>query len=118
MNVSTLSEDEVPQSSDERSVGPLLAEVTSVSLEVNSKEEPPEGETPTCFTVHAEPPATASRYSCRKDFTGRSLEDLYILELCAGPARLSKAAHGQGFRTMAVDHSSSRTCGFPICILM
>ena len=30
--------------------------------------------------------------------------------------RLSKIAHGHGFRTMAVDHSTARTCGFPILL--
>eukprot|EP00435_Cladocopium_sp_Y103_P055547 s1794_g18.t1 len=48
--------------------------------------------------------------------SGLSLEDLYVIEICAGSARLSKIAHGHGFRTMAVDHSTSRTCGFPICV--
>lgn len=64
--------------------------------------ETPEGEHP--------------QFTCKKDFTGSSLEDLYIIEICAGSARLSKIAHGHGFRTMAVDHSTARTCGFPICI--
>ena len=51
-----------------------------------------------------------------KSFTGRSLDDLFIIELCAGSARLSKVAHQQGFRTMAVDHSAARANSFPICI--
>ena len=33
--------------------------------------------------------------------------------ICAGSARLSKVAHECGFRTMAIDHSAARTCGFP-----
>ena len=45
-----------------------------------------------------------------------SLEDLFVIEICAGSARLSRAAHQCGFRTMAVDHSTARTCGFPICV--
>ena len=28
--------------------------------------------------------------------------------------RGSKAAHKSGFKTMAVDHTTSRSCGFPI----
>lgn len=42
--------------------------------------------------------------------------DLYIIEICGGSARLSKVAHECGFRTMAIDHSAARTCGFPICV--
>eukprot|EP00435_Cladocopium_sp_Y103_P058116 s1087_g20.t1 len=91
-------------------------------------EEPPKGETPSVSTLHGEKPSgnmlhgnmptgdTRADYSCRKDLSGLSLEDLYVIEICAGSARLSKVAHGHGFRTMAVDHSTSRTCGFPICV--
>ena len=37
--------------------------------------------------------------------------------ICAGSARLSKVAHECGFRTMAIDHSAARTCGFPIRVV-
>ena len=60
--------------------------------------------------------STQAKFRCNRDFTGMSLGDLYILELRAGSARLSKVAHEFGFRTMAVDHTTTRTCGFPICV--
>lgn len=41
---------------------------------------------------------------------------IFIIEICAGSARLSKVAHQCGFRTMAVDHSTARSLGFPICV--
>ena len=41
-------------------------------------------------------------------FLGRSIGDLFIIELCAGSAKLSKVAHQCGFRTMAVDHTAAR----------
>ena len=80
-----------------------------------SMEETPKGDTHENFGEMPEgehPP----QFTCKKDFTGFSLEDLYIIEICAGSARLSKIAHGHGFKTMAVDHSTARTCGFPICV--
>ena len=78
-------------------------------------EETPKGGTPEDISLHEKPAGKPRAPSSRRDFTGLTLEDLYVIELCAGTARLSKVAHGHGFRTMAVDHSSSRTCGFPIC---
>ena len=97
MDVSTLSEAEMTQVSKE------LPNGTTFSHSVTDPEE--------MRTTH-----TRGEFSCSRDFSGRALEDLFIIELCAGSARLSKVAHQSGFRTMAVDHSSSRTCGFPICI--
>lgn len=82
-------------------------------------DETPKGDNPTVFTGAAEeldkghtrePPPRI------RNFNGMSLEDLFVIEICAGSARLSKAAHQCGFRTMAVDHSTARTCGFPICV--
>ena len=82
-------------------------------------DETPKGDNPTVFTGAAEeldkghtrePPPRI------RNFNGMSLEDLFVIEICAGSARLSKAAHQCGFRTMAVDHSTGRTCGFPICV--
>ena len=80
-----------------------------------SMEETPKGDTHENFgeMPDGEHP---SQFTCKKDFTGFSLEDLYIIEVCAGSARLSKIAHGHGFKTMAIDHSTARTCGFPICV--
>lgn len=40
---------------------------------------------------------------------------LYVLEICAGSARLTKAAREHGFRGVAFDHSDSRSCGIEIC---
>ena len=62
---------------------------------------------------HTQPGPTSA-----KSFHGMSLEDLFIIEICAGSVRLSKVAHQCGFRTMAVDHSTARSCGFPICVLI
>ena len=83
------------------------------------EEETPNGETPTDFTsTSGELPQgkTQSEFTCGRSFMGLSLEDLYIIEICAGSARLSKAAHESGFKTMAVDHTTSRSSGFPICV--
>ena len=55
------------------------------------------------------------QFNCNRIFSGMSLGDLYMI--CAGSARLSKVAHECGFRTMAIDHSAARTCGFPIRVV-
>ena len=84
-------------------------------------EETPNGETQ---VSHMGPPEemknnhTQPGPTSAKSFHGMSLEDLFIIEICAGSARLSKVAHQCGFRTMAVDHSTARSCGFPICVLI
>ena len=81
--------------------------------------EPPHGENPPTFTAGSEEmqsSSTRKQFNCNRNFSRMSLEDLYIIEICAGSARLSKVAHECGFRTMAIDHSAARTCGFPICV--
>ena len=81
-------------------------------------EETPNGETQTSHTRTPEELKTSHSQgepTSTKSFSGMSLEDLFIVELCADSARLSKVAHQCG-RTMAVDHSTARTCGFPICV--
>ena len=49
-----------------------------------------------------------------KKFGGKQISDLYILEICAGSARLSKAALEMGFMALAIDHKTTRSCGVPI----
>ena len=49
-----------------------------------------------------------------KKFVGKQIGDLYILEICAGSARLSKAALDMGFMALAIDHKTTRSCGVPI----
>ena len=49
-----------------------------------------------------------------KKFVGKQISDLYILEICAGSARLSKAALDMGFMALAIDHKTTRSCGVPI----
>ena len=48
------------------------------------------------------------------NFCGKQRSDLYILEICAGSARLSKAALDMGFMALAIDHKTTRSCGVPI----
>ena len=47
-------------------------------------------------------------------FNGELVESFFITEVCAGTARLSRTAQNMGFKVMAVDHSSKRSCGMPI----
>jgi hypothetical protein len=50
-------------------------------------------------------------------FSGLELQDLLVLEICAGTARLTKTVRARGIRGLAVDKSKSRTCGTDIMIL-
>lgn len=49
-------------------------------------------------------------------FHNVNVEDIVIIEICAGSARLTKAARTMGFKGVAVDHSDKRSCGIDICI--
>ena len=49
-------------------------------------------------------------------FKGKLLHDLIFVEICAGSARLTKAARDAGFNGIAVDHTHKRSCGIDICI--
>ena len=90
---------------------------TLSEVETKLERELPNGTTsqPTASPEELDKSRSRSEFIGR-DFTGRSLDDLFIIELCAGSARLSKVAHQQGFRTMAVDQSAARSNAFPICI--
>lgn len=48
-------------------------------------------------------------------FSGVKIEDILVLEVCAGSARLTKAARAKGFKGVARDHSRERSCGVDIC---
>ena len=47
-------------------------------------------------------------------FVGKSLNKIFVFEICAGSARLSRAAGEQGFASIAIDHKSDRSCGISI----
>ena len=70
-----------------------------------SKEAGSQGDHPTCLLQGQE-----------KKFHNVSLEDIIILEVCAGSARLTKTARGMGFKGVAIDHSDKQSCGVDICI--
>ena len=48
-------------------------------------------------------------------FHNIDINQLFILEICAGSARLTKAAREHGFKGLAFDHSDIRSCGIEIC---
>ena len=52
-----------------------------------------------------------------KRFSGMDLQDLLVIELCAGTARLTKTIRTHGMRGLAVDKSKDRGCGTEIMIL-
>ena len=53
---------------------------------------------------------------CGGKFHNTNIEDIIIVEIYAGSARLTKMVRSMGFKGVAVDHSSKRSCGVDICI--
>ena len=51
------------------------------------------------------------------NFSGLDLRDLLVIEVCAGPARLTKTVRKRGLRGLAVDKSKDRGCGTEIMVL-
>ena len=50
-------------------------------------------------------------------FLGVSIDELLVIEICAGSARLTKTCRKLGLRGLAVDKSSDRSCGIDIMTL-
>ena len=51
------------------------------------------------------------------NFSGLELQDLLVVEICAGTARLTKTMRAHGIRGLATDKSRDRGCGTDIMIL-
>ena len=51
------------------------------------------------------------------NFYGLELQDLLVVEICAGSARLTKTVRKRGLRGLAIDKSKDRGCGTEIMIL-
>ena len=45
------------------------------------------------------------------NFSGLELQDLLVVEICAGSARLTKTARKRGLRGLAIDKSKDSGCG-------
>ena len=58
--------------------------------------------------------STIGEVNASSKFCGKLVDTLFIIEVCAGTARLSRTAQNMGFKVMAIDHSSKRSCGMPI----
>ena len=50
-------------------------------------------------------------------FSGLDSQDLLVIEICAGTARLTKTVRARGIRGLAVDKSKNRSCGTDIMVL-
>ena len=75
---------------------------------------PPVSLAPTVHVKDQEPNAFEAKQ--RNKFAGKLLNDILIVEICAGSARLTRVAREAGFHGLDIDHSSSRSCGIDICI--
>lgn len=59
-------------------------------------------------------PHTSESFDIPCKFSGKRINDLYIVEICAGSAKLSKASLDHGFMALAIDHKTTRSCGVAI----
>ena len=50
-------------------------------------------------------------------FAGVPIEELLVIEICAGSARLTKTCRKLGFRGIAVDKHTERSCGIDVMVL-
>ena len=50
-------------------------------------------------------------------FAGVAIDELLVIEICAGSARLTKTCRKLGIRGLAVDKITSRSCGIDIMTL-
>ena len=67
-------------------------------------------------SAHRGPRISSATTTNACKFKGKLLGDLIFIEVCAGSARLTKAARDAGFTGIAVDHTTMRSCGIDICI--
>ena len=110
-------------SPDERAPASNLVGKGTTSKQVGGKRKVQDTEFPTPDVSHssdAERPEgiQASPFApyYREKFAGKLVSDLIFVEICAGSARLTRTARDAGFTGIAVDHSTSRSCGIDICI--
>eukprot|EP00435_Cladocopium_sp_Y103_P065553 s1396_g27.t1 len=54
---------------------------------------------------------------CSNSTSGVAIEDLLVIEICAGSARLTKTCRKLGMRGLAVDKTTDRSCGIDIMVL-
>ena len=60
---------------------------------------------------------TAEPQQVLHQFSGLGLQDLLVVEICAGSARLTKTVRAKGMRGLAIDKTKSRGCGTEIMVL-
>ena len=79
-----------------------------------SSESPTHKEIPMHFS---EAPACSNIQEPSHRFTNVALEELLVIEVCAGSARLTKTCRKLGLRELAIDKSVERSCGVDIMTL-
>ena len=104
-------------------------EIRTENLQLKKETETVQSSAGFSETMHVHPTASSSSrpdafHSCAtfsdettaaSKFNGKLVESIFIIEVCAGTARLSRTAQNMGFKVMAIDHSSRRSsCGMPI----
>ena len=63
-------------------------------------------------------PTTCNKSQVKSNrFLGASIDELLVIEVCAGSARLTKTCRKLGLRGLAIDKITSRSCGIDIMTL-
>ena len=80
----------------------------------NSLTEVVKAPEPSATSVNSDQQSSASSPLRFSEF---SIDELLVVEICAGSARLTKTCRKIGLRGLAVDRSKERSCGTDILVL-
>ena len=72
---------------------------------------------PQVFADFSAAQPTAGPQQTLHPFSGLELQDLLVVEICAGSARLTKTVRSKGMRGLAIDKTKNRSCGTEIMVL-
>ena len=72
---------------------------------------------PQVFTDFPAAQQTAEPQQVLHPFSDLELQDLLVVEICAGSARLTKTVRSKGMRGLAIDKTKNRSCGTEIMVL-
>ena len=72
---------------------------------------------PQVFADFSAAQPTAGPQQTLHPFSDLELQDLLVVEICAGSARLTKTVRSKGMRGLAIDKTKNRSCGTEIMVL-
>ena len=88
-----------------------------LSTHVTDRANPAAEHGPDNFACFAAETQSDAPQQVSYNFSGMDLQDLLVVEICAGSARLTKTVRSRGMRGLAVDKTKGRSCGTEIMLL-